>query len=241
MPIIILKYGKTVQITQIEKEPSKVRVFASKERGGVFKARRPDNIRRTRQICVRRVSSAIEEYGCPLLLTLTFRGDAGDASFANDSIRRFQVRLRSKYPECQSIFVPELSPHGRIHFHGLLFGLPLYWGDSRKGGRVIRYGQERKTRYLASLWGEGFVDATTTDGSPRLAVYLSKYVTKACREPIFNAMRMLRISRGFPKEIRIDGQLGQWLADIYFQRTPDHEWEGDSFFLGKITKKWYNV
>jgi len=241
MPVIILKYGKTVQITEIEKEPLKVRVFNTKERDGIFKARRPDNIRRTRQICMRRLSAAIEEMGSPLLLTLTFRGNAGDAAYANDSIRRFQMRLRSKYPECQSLFVPELSPHGRIHFHGLLFGLPMHWGDTRKGRRLVRVGDERKTRRLAALWAEGFVDATATDGSPRLATYLTKYLTKACQEPIFNAMRMLRMSRGFPREIRIDGVVAEWLNERFFKGVPQHEWSDDTFYLGKIRKRWFSV
>ena len=178
MPIIYRKYGEIIEITEFEKEPPKIRVYRPRERRIVYGARRSDSIRRTRQICVRRLFAAIEEFGAPLLVTLTFQGDASDASYANDSLRRFQVRLRNKFLEAQSLFIPELSPRGRIHFHGLVFNVPLSLGDTRKGRRIISHGDERKTRILAKLWGEGFVDATKTDGSGKLAYYISKYITK---------------------------------------------------------------
>jgi len=240
MPITFKKYGEIIEITEIEKEASKVRVFAPRKRRTVYGIRRSDNIRRTRQICVRRLYAALEDFGCPLLVTLTFRGDASDASYANDSLRTFQVRLRNKYPEAQSIFVPELSPKGRIHFHGLLFNVPLSLGDTREGKRIISYGSERETRILADLWGEGFVDATKTDGSGRLANYISKYITKSGGETMFNAMRILRISHKFPKEIVIRGKLAEELARRYSKRKPFSEWTRDNIFLGKITKKKYN-
>ena len=95
------------------------------------------------KICLWRVSTALEKYGCPLLVTLTFQGDASDASYANDALRDFQVRLRSEFPEAQSLFVPELSPKGRIHFHGLVFNVPLSLGDTRQGEVSERNSQGR--------------------------------------------------------------------------------------------------
>ncbi|MEK7095093.1 MAG: hypothetical protein AAB917_00350 [Patescibacteria group bacterium] len=183
--------------------------------------------------------SALEEYGCPLLVTLTFAGDASDASYANDSLRAFQVRLRTQYSSAQSIFIPELSPRGRIHFHGLLFNVPMSLGDTRKGKRTFSYGDERKTRILAKLWGEGYVDATATNGSGRLAYYISKYITKGAGEILFNAMRMLRISHGFPKEEVVRGKMAEKLAKSYDKKKPIREWSKPNIFLGKITKKTY--
>ncbi len=239
MHIIFKKYGPIVEITEIEKTPKKVRVSHSRKRRTVFGPRRPDNIRRTRQICLRRVLSALEDFGCPLLVTLTFKGDASDASYANDSLRAFQVRLRNKFADAESLFIPEVSPKGRIHFHGLLFNVPLHLGDTRKGRRSIPDGDERKTRVLAKLWGEGYVDAKKTDGSIRLAYYVTKYITKGGNQIMFNAMRILRISRGFPKEIVVRGELAEELARRYADRKPMKEWSGDNIFLGKITKKTY--
>ena len=190
---------------------------------------------------MRRVFSAIEEFGCPLLVTLTFGGDASDASFANDALRLFQVRLRSEYSGAQSLFVPELSPRGRIHFHGLLFNVPLSLGDTRANRRVVSYGEERSLRILAKLWGEGFVDARKTDGSGKLAYYLCKYITKGGGEVMFNAMRMLRVSHGFPKEFVIRGPFAEELARRYSDKEPFKQWERMNIFLGMIGKKFYNI
>jgi hypothetical protein len=189
---------------------------------------------------MRRVFAALEDFGCPLLVTLTFKGDASDAAHANDSLHEFQVQLRTTFPGAQSLFIPELSPKGRIHFHGLLFNVPLHLGDTRKGQRIISYGGERKSRILASLWGEGYVDAVKTDGSGRLAGYISKYITKGSNHVIFNAMNLLRISQGFPKEIIVrDEFIIEKLLKVYDKKIPFHVWEGENPFLGKITKKHY--
>lgn len=239
MPIVYKKYGEIVEITEYEKAPSKVRIRRTGKRDNVYRPRRPDNIRRTRQICVRRVHAAIEAFGNPLLATLTFAGDASDASYANDSLRDFQVRLRAKFPNAQSLFIPELSPRGRIHFHGLLFNVPMHLGDTKEGRRRLQDGTERETRTLATLWGEGFVDVRKTDGSPALAGYLSKYLNKGGGEVMFSAMRILRISHGFPKEIVIRGQFAEILKEKYASEIPVKEWEGDNIFLGKMTRKTY--
>lgn len=241
MAVTYRKYGKVVQITTTEKEPSKVRVSAPRKRRTIHGARRLDNIRRTRTICVRRLLAALDAYGSPLLVTLTFTGDASDASYANDSLRTFQVRLRAAYPDAQSLFIPELSRKGRIHFHGLLFNVPLRLGDTRKGRRIVSYGEERSTRELANIWGEGYVDAVQTDGSERLAYYLAKYITKSGQSVLFNAMRMLRISHGFPSETLIRGDLAVFIKNKYEHKTPVNVWEGENIFLGKITRKTYHL
>lgn len=240
MPIVYKKYGEIIEITEFEKEVStKIRIHHPRKRDYVHRPRRSDNIRRTKNICLRRVHAALEEYGRPLLATFTFAGDASDASFANDSLRDFQVRLRAKFLGAQSLFIPELSPKGRIHFHGLLFNVPLHLGDTKVGGRRLKDGTERETRTLAKLWGEGFVDVLQTDGSPALAGYVSKYIAKGAGEVMFSAMRLLRISHGFPTEIVIRGQFAELLRDKYAKQVPFDDWSGDNIFLGKITKKKY--
>ena len=150
------------------------------------------------------------------------------------------MRLRDKFPNAQSLFVPELSPRGRIHFHGLIFNVPLSLGDTHKDRRVILRGEERKKRVLARLWGEGFVDARKTDGSRKLAYYISKYITKGSEQVLFNAMRILRISHGFPKEIVLRGEIAEMLAHRYdIEKIPVKRWEMKSMFLGKIERKTY--
>ncbi len=241
MRTIYKRYGKIVEITEVQKTPRKIRLSVPRERRDVYGARRKDNVRRTRTICVRRVLAALEAYGCPLLVTLTFAGDASDAAYANHSLRYFQMRLRVKYPKGISLFIPELSPRGRIHFHGLLFNVPLHLGDTRKGRRIISYGEERKTRTLAKLWGEGYVDAVKTDGSGALAHYISKYITKGAGSVLFNAMRLLRVSRGFPHEIIFRGSVAEGLARRYASKKPLSEWSGENDYAGKVIRKTYEA
>lgn len=242
MRVIFRQNGKLVEITEFERKPP-VRVsdeLHRREPRLVHGRRRLDNIYRTRKTCLRRVSAALEAFGCPLLVTLTFRGDASDASFANDALRRFQVRLRTKYPEARSVFVPELSRRGRIHFHGLLFNVPLSLGDTRVGRRGrIPDGEERKSRTLAKLWEAGWLDALKTDGSGQLASYISKYITKHGGEILFAAMRILRVSGKFPKDVIVRGKRAKRLASRYAALEPFSVWEDKSDFLGKIKKTTY--
>lgn len=236
---IVKKYGKIIEVTTFEKAPPKICVRRRRKKRTIYGVRRPDNIWRTRKICMRRVHAALKEFGCPILVTLTFAGDASDASFANDSLRIFQMRLRTKYGKPYSLFVPELSPRGRIHFHGLIFNVPLSLGDTCVGRRIISYGEERSTRVLANLWGEGYVDARKTDGSGKLATYITGYITKGGEQVMFNAMRLLRISHGFPKEIVMRKKVAKRIAEKYAKRKPIYEWHGMNEFVGIINRKTY--
>ena len=57
---------------------------------------------------------------------------------------------------------------------------------------------------------------------------------------MFNAMRMLRISRGFPKETIVRGKFAEFMAERYASnQKPTKEWEGENVFLGHINKKTY--
>ncbi|CAN5700641.1 hypothetical protein BH11PAT2_BH11PAT2_05430 [soil metagenome] len=242
MALIFRQNGKLTEITEFERKPPIRFRDESVDRKSrlVYTRRRKDNIIRTRKTCLRRVSAAIEAFGNPLMVTLTFSGDASDASFANDALRRFQVRLRVKYPEARSVFIPELSPRGRIHFHGLLFNVPMSLGDTRVDRRRrIPDGEERTTRTLGKLWGEGYVDALKTDGSGRLVSYVSKYITKHGGEVLFAAMRILRVSGKFPKDKIVRGKAAKRLVKMYEDKEVYSTWEDKSDFLGKIKKTTY--
>jgi len=69
----------------------------------------------------------------------------------------------------------------------------------RKGKWIRSYGEERRTRFLARMWGQGFVDVRKTDGSPKLASYFTKYFYKLEQNLLLAPMRMFRCSKGFPK------------------------------------------
>ena len=224
--ILYRKYGKIIEITKIQKSPSSIRRLSSTRTSGLpLSPRRSDSVRRTKRICLRRVLSAIEEFGSPLFITLTFQGGASDVLFSSSALSRFQRRLSISFPDSQSIFIPELSPRGRIHFHGLLFGVSQDWGDVKKGKRTISIGNERRERKFKELWGYGFVDLLQTDGSPRLAHYLSKYVVKASYEPFLTPIRLVRTSRGFPKPVEYRFETEQEFDFLFSRQKLKLVWE----------------
>lgn len=243
MPYLIRKYGDILDVTIYEKKvnPKKI-CLLRKKRPDVVGQRRVDSLRRTKKICLRRVLSALKENGSPLFCTLTFNGSASDAWYANEALSRFQRWLHIKFPNSSSVFVPELSPRGRVHFHGLLFGVHSNWGTKYSGRgksrRIIYMGRERLERYFAVGWGEGFVDVVQTDGSPKLGFYLSKYITKSGGEVIFNAMRLLRFSRNFARETVItDPYIAEHLISrLELDRKLISDWSTKSVFLGNIRK-----
>ncbi len=242
MPTTIRLYGKVVEVTEYEKTSAKaVRIHAPRARGDVIGCRRVDSLRRTKQICVRKLSTAIEELGSPLLLTLTFDGDASDAYSSSKALALFFRRLRLKYPRAHALVVPEVSPKGRIHFHGLLFGLPQSLGDVRKGGRTIYVGSERGDRELAAIWKAGYLDCRQTDGSPKLAYYLTKYILKHNDNNfnvLLNGLRMVRTTMGFPSELVLRGNdFGtDFVHRKYADKTPISSWVGHTRFTGRISK-----
>jgi hypothetical protein len=242
--ILYRKYGKVIEITKTQKTPSSVRRVSSTRKAGLpLTVRRIDSSRRTKRICLRRLLSAIEELGAPLFITLTFQGSASDVLFSSSALSRFQRRLSISFPNSQSLFVPELSPAGRIHFHGLLFGVSQEWGDVKKGKYTVSIGRERKERTFQKLWGYGFVDMLQTDGSPKLAYYLSKYVVKASEDPFLTPIRLIRISKGFPNasEYRFEDNEE---FDFLFSRMKTREvWTGDTYtpYMGMVTKTFYDI
>jgi len=245
MPVVYKRFGSTVEITRYEKEVNKTKKNNSfsirRKEDFAYGARRFDSLRRSKRILVRRVLCAIEDYGVPLLCTFTFDGCATEPIRYTDAVRKFLLRLSREYKEAVCIIVPEFSPNKRIHGHALIFGLPLCWGDIKKGKKRVFYGDERRTRKLAKMWGQGYVDCVQTDGSEKLAGYLGKYFSKAFDEPMFYGMRLVRMSKMFPNEIIVREKLAEELAKVYSKKVTQWSWFYDSPWLGRIEKNYYKI
>lgn len=241
MEVIYRKYGEITEITRYEvsRSAQQMGLRRTGKRSGVYGPRRMDNVRRAKQGFMRCVFAGIKEFGSPLFVTLTFRGDASDVQVASKALSTFQLRLRRKFSGTASIFVPELSKRGRIHFHGFVFGLPLSWGDTREGKRTVRTGSERRHRKLAALWGSGWLDCCKTDGSARVVSYAAKYVTKNVGDSFFAGTRLVRVSHGFPRGVELRGKFAAFLADRYAQLQPIKQFATISEYVGLLTKQWY--
>jgi len=105
----------------------------------------------------------------PVLLTLTYSDNFKDIRGAYSDLTAFTKALRYYFGKgFRYISVPEFQKRGAVHFHTLVWGLP---------SRLFL--EERKTRYLARLWGKGFLYFKLTDGNAKISSYLSKYMSKA--------------------------------------------------------------
>jgi len=189
--------------------------------------RRLDNVKRLKRDFVRLVRSNLTGTECPLFLTLTMgqvlRIEIAYRLFAS-FIHRFR-RLNGTH--WRYIAVPEFQKRGAVHFHVLI------WGLSEK----IEI-NERNTRAIQHVWQRGFVDCFLTDGSPKLAHYVAKYMSKALQdERLFyskayvcsrNCLRPLLFKTS--SVIRAVSEL--WGFDLS-TATPLREKEYDTKWLGR--------
>ncbi len=139
----------------------------------VASGKRSDNARRSVVAFRRLVASNLGGSARPVLVTLTYRDNFTDLKGSYKHHSTFVQSLRYKYGKAfKYISVPEFQKRGAVHFHALFWGLP-----------ESVFLHERETREIAGTWGKGFVFLKETDGDNKLAVYLTKYMSKAFLDP----------------------------------------------------------
>jgi len=136
---------------------------------GFYGRRRDDHIksmkRRFVRLCWRVFETQTQK---PALLTLTFSDHITAVPMAYMRFKEGMRRIKHEYPDLEYIAVPEFTKRGRVHFHLIVWGIPLW--------HVV---SERDYRRIATTWGFGFIDIIETNGSKKLISYVSKYFTKA--------------------------------------------------------------
>jgi len=126
------------------------------------------NTRRARKNFLRLVRANLTAEERPAFLTLTMR-DIVSVDISYLCLKGFFRSLRSFLgKDFRYIAVPEFQKRGAVHFHILVWGLPQ---------EIIKH--ERRNRILQNCWSLGYVDIIETDGSPKLAGYLGKYMSKS--------------------------------------------------------------
>lgn len=159
-------------------------------------SRRRDNVRRARLAFERLIQANLIGAERPFFITLTFASNMDDLSLANSYFRLFISRFRFSYgKQIRYIAVPEYQKRGAVHYHIVVWGLP------KSTART-----ERHTRRIANLWRHGFCDVIQTDGSPKIAGYMGKYLTKnalnnmSSKKTYFTSLNVLRpeVHSGIP-------------------------------------------
>jgi hypothetical protein len=162
--------------------------------------------------------------------------DVVSVAEAYKAFTAFGVKLRRQLErDISYIAVPEFQKRGAVHFHVLVFGL---------GNEAIT--AERRTRFFANLWGHGFLDLLGTDGSPKLASYLAKYMSKAMHDRRLVGKRAYSASRNVLRPVLANTalQLSVCFAD-WGLNTVDNpiamQKEYDTLFLGRCVYKQFIV
>jgi len=130
--------------------------------------RRQDSITRCRRNFKRLVLSNLGESNFPVFASLTYAENMQDDRQASKDFNAFAKSIRLQFgPTIRFIATKERQKRGAIHFHALIWGIPAF---------VVR--GERNSRLVAAIWGHGFADLIQTDGDPRVASYMAKYMSK---------------------------------------------------------------
>jgi len=109
-----------------------------------------------------------------LFVTFTFAKNRNDISKCKKTLTDFlNSQQKKQNKKFQYILVPEFHKDKKaIHFHGLFKNFKPKLTDSTK---KTKKGQ---TIYNIKAYRSGFSTAIYTDGSPKLASYVTKYITK---------------------------------------------------------------
>jgi len=197
----ILQYADITHIYEYEKQihnKTKKRKTLSRLEKARRKARRALHMEissfskhRTKTRFFQTVAHSLYEKGKPALITLTLYNSDVSITEAFKYINNFKKNVKNKMGEDFSyIAVPEFgTKKGRLHFH------LLAWGLSEQ-----KIKEERDTRNFQRQYRRGFLDVRIArDSSPKLATYLSKYLTKALSDTRFQKVRAYSTSRAIIK------------------------------------------
>lgn len=254
----IVQTGNLIEVFDYEKEPAAVVL------GAAFKGGKSVKRRRGRGLSVRSASSvnrAIQSFwrivrgnlsnSPPALLTLTMRDilALGDAWKCYTTFGQKLKRVFGK--DVAWIAVAEFQKRGSVHFHVLIWGLPAELPCILGGKYVDKSGKkhrqhlcpaerkcERSLRLLAGFWSHGFLDIAETDGAPKLATYLSKYMSKSMRDERLFGSHSFSASRNIVRPVRyatstaldfISKEFGIEDVDNY----PSYEREYATMWLGR--------
>jgi len=177
----------------------------------------------------------------PHFVTLTML-EITTLPIANKLLTKFIAKLRKHEPQHTYIAVPEFQKRGAVHYHILVWGLPHDTHIS-----------EIHTRRLQGLWGYGYVDVIATDGHPKIAAYMAKYMQKAMRDDrlvgnkAYTSTRQLMRSVSLNTPFQITCFESEWgnVTSVEDIHIPDlelvHSRDYVTKWLGRATLKVFNA
>ena len=154
--------------------------------GHIIDCRSYSSAKRTKQHVYQLARSNKWDYFC----TFTFSPDMIDRSdfkLCQKRFCKFFENLKRKFPDLKYLFIVEMHSNGEgIHFHGLIYGIPLdhllYLGKHKckkqlKDGRKI-WSKEAYDCYSLPEYKLGYNSLSPIADQGRVCGYVCKYITK---------------------------------------------------------------
>lgn len=218
----IKKQGRTATLARSDKVLANDGQ-ATLEQISSFKTKRRDNLQRSKNAFRRLVQANLGESTNPILASFTYAKSVTEIKQGHKDFNAFIKSLRYKFGnEIRYIAVTEFQRRGVVHFHALFWGLPV---------ELVR--QERRTRVVARLWGQGFVDLVETDGNDKLASYLAKYMAKSFIDPRHYSTKAYICSQNIKRPIVDKRAIGLMYREKLSTMKLLHEVEYMTQWLGK--------
>lgn len=234
----VIQSGNLIEVYEYERAPTPPKLFRRKKKRSqqdAFKkrGRRWDNSHRARKAFTRLVRANMGQGAPPCLLTLTML-EITSMRQAYAEFKAFQRKLRGWGLVERYIGVPEFQKRGAVHFHCLIWGKLCGYVDS-----------ERQTRRIQNIWALGYVDVVNTNGSSKLATYLSKYMRKAMQDPRLGGERSYSSSMSILRSVSLNTPTAvdifckDWSLDV--DNLPLHERKFQTQWLGSAVYKSYSA
>jgi len=213
----VIQSGNLIEIYTYEKDPPEFRPRKKSRFKNTRRYRR--NVERARVSFFRLVRANLGPTRVPAFITLTMR-DVVSLGEGWKAFTRFAARLKYRTKGRVSLIaVPEFQKRGAVHFHCLAWGLTHE--------EIIG---ERTTRTFAQLWGHGFIDIRPSDGSPKLAGYLAKYMSKALYDERLSGKKSYSASRSLMRSVPLKSKTA--VAIIEREIAGDRLQPDGSFLVG---------
>lgn len=153
-----------------------------------------NNIKEIRSDSLTRTRNLLIDYACEnekqfyTFVTLTFKENITDISFANKCFSNFIRSIKRVYPGFKYLGVPEFQKRGAVHYH-LLTNLSL---DSH----LIIKQKDKENMYDVKYWRYGFSSVfdliNKTDEKFNIALYICKYLYKDIDNRLFGHNKILK-------------------------------------------------
>jgi len=171
----------------------------------------------------------------PLMITYTYKRNECNIDTAWLDYTKTLHLLRKSFGSApRYITVPEFQERGAVHFHSLVWGLSRSIDNKNKKYHLLQ----------KKFWKQGYVFTRQCENvSPKLASYLSKYLTKALLDDRLVGKKAYSVSRNVIRPVKIAAKkIAGYENEIFGIPSIESVKEFDTRWLGRCREiKYFRV